>query len=119
MRKRRSADWQKTRIVEHGLDDRPLGFGWDHDKARANARKHGVSFGEATTAFDDPAALLEADSAHSEGEERQRLIGRSIPGQVMVVVFVERPGTIRIISARLARRSEWNRYEQEAHERGF
>jgi uncharacterized DUF497 family protein len=29
-------------------------FEWDEEKARANRRKHGVSFEEAKTVFDDP-----------------------------------------------------------------
>jgi uncharacterized DUF497 family protein len=33
-------------------------------KAAANRRKHGVSFEEASTVFDDPAALLLADLEH-------------------------------------------------------
>jgi hypothetical protein len=32
-------------------------FDWDLEKAEANARKHGVSFMEALTAFGDPLSL--------------------------------------------------------------
>jgi len=32
-------------------------FDWDVKKAEANGRKHGVSFEQAITAFDDPFAL--------------------------------------------------------------
>jgi uncharacterized DUF497 family protein len=35
-----------------------LRFEWDPRKARENLRKHGVSFGEAVTAFSDDEALL-------------------------------------------------------------
>jgi len=101
------------------LDEIPPGFTWDQRKARDNTRKHGVSFAAAAGVFDDPAALLEADPVHSDDEERLRLIGRSSQGLVLLIVFVERRDTIRIISARLARRSERIRYEQEAHKRGY
>ncbi len=33
-------------------------FEWDRDKAAANSRKHGVSFDEASTAFNDPLARI-------------------------------------------------------------
>lgn len=48
----------------------PLQFEWNADKARANAAKHGVSFDEATTAFDDRLSLTIADPEHSAREER-------------------------------------------------
>jgi len=101
------------------LDEIPPGFTWDQRKAHENTRKHDVSFVAAAGVFDDPAGLLEADPVHSEDEERRRLIGRSSQGLVLLIVFVERRDTIRIISARLARRSERIRYEQEAHKRGY
>ena len=34
----------------------PLGFEWDDDKAAVNDRKHGVTFAEAATVFDNPLA---------------------------------------------------------------
>jgi uncharacterized DUF497 family protein len=34
----------------------PLVFEWDVRKGKANRRKHGVSFDEASTVFDDPLA---------------------------------------------------------------
>jgi uncharacterized protein len=37
-------------------------FEWDEKKAAANLTKHGVSFDEAKTVFDDP--------AYEEGEDR-------------------------------------------------
>lgn len=41
-------------------------FEWDKRKARSNLRKHGVSFDEASTVFDDPSALIFPDDDHSE-----------------------------------------------------
>jgi uncharacterized DUF497 family protein len=38
---------------------------WDADKARANVRKHGITFDEAETAFSDDNALLLPDPDHS------------------------------------------------------
>ena len=49
-------------------------FEWDAAKARANARKHGVTFEEATTVFDDPHAL---DAPDRYDPERFVIIGVS------------------------------------------
>ena len=43
----------------------PLNFEWDEKKAKANAAKHGVSFGEAATVFGDSLSLTIPDPAHS------------------------------------------------------
>ena len=39
-----------------------MDFEWDPDKAAANLRKHGVSFEEATTVFQDDLSLTGAES---------------------------------------------------------
>lgn len=36
-----------------------LDFEWDAHKAEANARKHGVTFSEAVTAFRDPLSVTD------------------------------------------------------------
>ena len=36
----------------------PYRFEWDGRKAATNLRKHGVSFDEASTVFDDPLAVI-------------------------------------------------------------
>ncbi len=47
-------------------------FEWDPEKAAANLAKHGVSFDEAITAFDDPFALIADDVVHSTVVEARR-----------------------------------------------
>ncbi len=87
-------------------------FEWDDNKARFNLRKHGVSFDEASTVFDDPLAAIFDDEAHSSAELRELIIGHSIAGRLLVVSFTERPGEIlRLISARVATRKERQDYE--------
>ena len=88
------------------------GFEWDPEKAEENLRKHGVSFYEAVTAVLDDLAFVKADDAHSEGEHRYVLVGRSHRGRTLVVVLVERQERIRIISARRATRAEKKSYER-------
>jgi uncharacterized protein len=92
-----------------------LRFEWDLGKARRNLRKHRLSFEEATTAFDDDLSLTVPDPAHSVGEERFVLLGRTRRGRIVAVAFTERReniDTIRIISARLADRGERQDYEE-------
>lgn len=82
-----------------------LSFEWEPAKARANARKHGISFNEAESAFSDERALVLPDPDHSSGhEERLVLIGLSASLRVLVVVHCERDNgnVIRLISARRA-----------------
>ena len=90
----------------------PLRFTWDTRKATANLRKHGVSFVEAATAFEDPLSITVPDPDHSVGEARFILIGRSRTQHLMVVAHVERGATIRVISARPASRRERITYEE-------
>ena len=89
-----------------------LTFEWDDAKAESNRRKHGVAFEEAATVFGDPLALTIEDPAHSLGEARFVQIGESARRRLVVVVFTERAGRIRIISARPATRREVRDYEQ-------
>ena len=91
-----------------------LHFEWEPAKARANARKHGISFDEAETAFSDEHALVLPDPDHSSRrEERLVLIGLSAGLRVLVVVHCERENgnVIRLISARRATRSERAQYD--------
>ncbi len=52
-------------------------FEWDPAKATANARKHGVTFEEAQTAFYDDLAVVIDDPDHSRDEARFVLLGFS------------------------------------------
>jgi uncharacterized DUF497 family protein len=45
-------------------------FSWSGWKAAGNLRKHGITFGEASSAFDDPFCKRFWDVEHSIGEER-------------------------------------------------
>ena len=47
-----------------------LHFEWDPQKDLTNRKKHGVSFAEASTVFEDVNALVISDPEHSEDEER-------------------------------------------------
>jgi uncharacterized DUF497 family protein len=87
-------------------------FEWDPDKARRNLAKHGVTFDEASTAFDDPLSLTIDDPDHSVGEGRLLLLGETAAGKLVVVSHLADDETVRIISARLAERHERREYEE-------
>ena len=84
-------------------------FAWDPKKAAANLEKHGVSFEEASTAFDDELGAYYPDTLH---EDRFILIGYSQRQRLLYVVHAEvKRESIRIISARKATKHEKARYE--------
>src|ERR1017187_5601460 len=87
-------------------------FEWDPTKAASNFFKHGVSFNEAITVFDDPDRLLLPDPWHSTPvEKRELVIGTSDLERELLVVYTERNSDqTRIISARPAHRRERKLY---------
>jgi uncharacterized DUF497 family protein len=85
-------------------------FEWDDAKAEANMRKHGVSFDEAATAFEDPNHLIVDDGSGDGGT--YWLVGFSLAGRLLTVVHVERGRRERIISARRATPEDERRYRQ-------
>jgi len=89
-------------------------FTWDLKKAAANARKHGVTFEEAMTIFDDPASKSFYDPDHSPNEDRFILVGMSAALRLLVVChcYRENDETVRIISARRADKDERSFYTE-------
>jgi uncharacterized protein len=87
-------------------------FEWDPEKASSNLKKHNVSFDEAATVFFDPLSATFDDPDHSIIEERYIMIGYSSQNSLLVVAFVEREKTIRIISARHATVFERKKHEE-------
>jgi len=86
-------------------------FEWNVEKEVGNFRKHGISFHEAQSAFNDNLSLTIPDADHSIGEERFLLLGISSARHLIVVAHTERGDIVRIISARLATRNEQTAYE--------
>jgi len=86
-------------------------FTWDFQKAATNLKKHGVSFDEAKTVFEDMLAVIVDDVEHSRGELRSIIIGLSNRSRLLFVSHVERTDKIRIISARPATKQEKKDYE--------
>jgi uncharacterized DUF497 family protein len=93
-----------------------LKFEWDAKKAAANAKKHGVTFEEASTAFADWDSITVPDPDHSIGEQRWYPLGVSERGNLLVVSHTERKDTFRVISAWKANRRQRKQYEEQFEE---
>jgi hypothetical protein len=88
-----------------------IDFEWNPQKAEINRRKHGISFDEAATVFEDTLSVTYPDLDYSEQEERYLIIGVSSQYQVLVISHTYRSEIIRIISARRATKREQRFYE--------
>lgn len=89
-----------------------MNFEWDEEKAGANLEKHGVSFEEAETVFDDPLYVDFYDPEHSADEHRYIIIGESRRGRVLLVSYTERDEVARLISSREVTPAERKAYEE-------
>lgn len=91
-----------------------MNFVWDAEKAVLNYSKHGVTFEEAQTVFEDVRAIRIFDPDHSDDEDRFVLLGISTHLRLLVVChcYRENDSQIRIISARKATRKESATYEK-------
>lgn len=89
-----------------------MDFEWDQRKARANLKKHRVSFFRAMEVFRDELSLTVLDPDSSETEVRYLIFGQTIAGKHLVVCFTERDNGIRLVSARHMTPLERKAYEQ-------
>ncbi len=90
-------------------------FEWDPSKAKNNIEKHGISFREACSVFQDPKALSIYDEEHSQQEERWITLGASNNGNILVICHTyiktyKNTVRIRIISSRKATKKEETKY---------
>ncbi len=87
-------------------------FEWDEVKAKANLKKHKVSFEEGKSIFNDAFLFTFPDDKHSENEERYVDVGLSANGRILVLTHTERQGKIRIVNCRKATPRERSFYEE-------
>jgi uncharacterized DUF497 family protein len=93
-------------------------FEWDLTKARANERKHSVSFEEAASVFRG-FCVHEPDTRRDYGEARFVALGRDSNGVLLNVVYTLRGDDVRIISAWKASRYERETYTKAQPDRAF
>ena len=89
-----------------------MNFEWDEVKAEVNLRKHGVSFDEAASVFEDTMMFVMSDESHSEKESRRKVTGTSERMRLLAVIYVLRGDIIRIISARRPTMREVREYAE-------
>jgi uncharacterized DUF497 family protein len=87
-----------------------MGFEWDLDKSRSNLVKHGIDFDTAKNLWLDE-DRIEIWAPHLV-ENRGIVIGQH-QNKLWTAIFTMRGTTIRIISARRARKKETKLYEEE------
>ena len=85
-------------------------FEWDTAKNASNKKKHGIAFEDAILIFDDPYLLEKYDSKHSDIEDRFLALGSIYDILLVAVVYTDRKGKTRIISARHTTKAEKRLY---------
>lgn len=83
----------------------PLEFEGYDNKSQQTLQDRGFDFGLATQVFTDPTGFRESDQRLPYGEERFSFYGE-IQWKLFVVIYTERQGRFRIISARKANTRE-------------
>jgi uncharacterized protein len=86
-------------------------FEWDPAKADNNLEKHKITFEDASTVFDDPLRVEVNVTKPEHGEIRYIAIGMMHDGRMTAVVYTNRTGKRRIISARNVRKDEQREYD--------
>ncbi|MBI1217077.1 MAG: BrnT family toxin [Rhodobacteraceae bacterium] len=82
-------------------------FEWDEAKRQKTLEKHGIDLFDAAEVLATDHLLL---PARSEIEQRTIALG-VVNGEVIAVIFTLRGDTIRLITARKARRNERKQYQ--------
>lgn len=85
-----------------------MNFEWDDETNKINFAKHGIDFETAMLVFNDLQRIEIYDMEHSTEEDRYNTIG--MVNDVIFVVYTERKDNIRLISARIATKTERSIY---------
>ena len=88
------------------------GFDWDESNREKNWEKHAVLASECEEVFFNLPLLLQSDVGHSQKEPRYYVLGHTISGRRLFIVFTVREDKIRVISARDMSKKERKLYEQ-------
>ena len=88
------------------------GFDWDDSNRNKNWEKHQVLASECEEVFFNLPLILQSDTVHSQKEPRYYVLGHTIAGKRLFIVFTVREDKIRVISARDMSKKERAIYEQ-------
>ena len=84
-------------------------FTWDESKRQSNLEKHGIDFYQAKEIWAGP--ILRHQKRRRSKERRFLVIGK-VGARFLAVVYTDRGGSKRIISARPANRTEREAYQR-------
>jgi uncharacterized protein len=87
-----------------------MGFEWDEAEDATNRCKHGLGFRQAAEIFRG-FVLVGEDRRRDYGKPRFIALGE-YDGEVIRLIFTERDGNIRIISARKANKNDRKNYQK-------
>ncbi|MGH2533223.1 MAG: BrnT family toxin [Thermomicrobiales bacterium] len=79
-------------------------FEWDPAKSARNREERGIDFLGASAVFEDPHRIELPDERRDYGETRIKVIGMIADRIVLAVVYTDRGGINRVISARRTNR---------------
>jgi uncharacterized DUF497 family protein len=88
------------------------GFDWDSGNREKNWEQHKVDWTEAEETFFSIPLLVLPDPKHSRAESRLAVLGQTLAGRKLAVVFTIRNNRIRVISARDMSKKERNLYDE-------
>lgn len=87
-------------------------FEWDKGNVDKSYSKHGVEPKETEEVFVDNDSLILPDFKHSQIENRFIIVGKTLAGIYLFVVFTYRGKKVRVVSARRMHSEEVKRYEK-------
>ncbi len=88
------------------------GFDWDKGNIDKSYEKHGIKPEEAEQVFLDVGLQVERSIKHEQKEKRFIAIGEIPAGKILFIVFTMRNTEIRVVSARVANKTERRRYAE-------
>ena len=96
-----------------------LAFEWDKGNLDKSYQKHGISPKEAEEVFVSKNSIVLPDVKHSQKEPRYIIVGKTLGGKQLTVVFAMRKERICIISARRMHMKEVAKYEKIKEDSAF
>lgn len=94
------------------------GFDWSDGNDDKLWRQHGLTTEEVEEAFDDPDRAQTAAYSGPGGEPRRAVLGRTLDGMLLEVVYTRRGGLIRVVTAFEPGEGARRAYERNRRRRG-
>jgi uncharacterized DUF497 family protein len=86
---------------------------WDEAKRKSNLKKHGLDFRDAYLVYENPDKRT-YDASRGDEYRLMDVALAVVRGRLLTLVYTEQDDEVRVISFRLASRTERRQYEQDA-----